>query len=479
MSVMQDAWERADFKEVAAIARRRSKGTKNKWVAESHAALKLEELVRSSNSFVFKKANSPEPLKVVTILHSSLPTHTGGYTGRAHGLLAGLKRLGVEIVGYTRPGFLAETKAENPKAEYNIDGIIYRNTDSTRQRAKGEYQYMLSCIEQYEAIFMRERPDVVHARSTYLIALPAIIAAHNLGIPAVYEVSGLWELVYRGRGDVGRAKRTEFLENLTCLAADRVVTMNDSMAELLKSRSETSLEVGLVPNAVNPERFEGVTPLVELGDAAYDVGYIGSMVDYEGLDLLLEAIATLRAKGRVVTAKIVGDGTMRRTMEEKAQSLGVFDQVLFRGAVPAKDAVNEFQNIRTIVLPRKSTPATEIVTPLKPFEAMAAGRPLLVSDVNALAELSKDGQYAWTFEKDDSQSLADALERLLDDEASQKGLVSNCHSLIEEKHGWDLVAKMMRDELAETARIVAGLNRVRISPNTYRTGKLSISFPQP
>ena len=456
MSKVIDLWEVAAFEELAEMSINRHKRRDIRAaIRESRYAVKLIEAAQQVDFSPTAGSYFEGPIRVVTILHASLPHHTGGYTGRAQGLLRALESRGVEIRAYTRPGFYSEkvsSKAAFPFPVDEVDGVRYRHLPAKTQRKQGEFEYMFAAIEWYRKMLLVENPNVVHVRSTYLIALPAAIAAHQLGIPVVYEVSGLWELVYEGRGEAGRAKRTQRFEDLTFATVDRVVAMNRSMADLIEERVQgDAFSVDELPNAVDAARFSDITPLESKKALCYDVGYIGSLVDYEGLSTLLQAISLAGIDGIRITAKIVGGGAEQRRLEELATSLNINDRVDFKGRVPASEAVSQFEDVNVVVLPRLSKPATEIVTPLKPFEAMAAGRPLLVSDVAALAEVSRSGTCATVFESGNAEDLKDKLTSLLADPVRQRELVENAHFLVQTEHNWELVSKRMENYLRSVA----------------------------
>lgn len=478
MSKVIDAWNNADFEFVAAqkLSRFKRKDIRLA-IRESRYALKLIDAARVDGP-VREPGSSTDAPKVVTILHASLPNHTGGYTGRAQGLLKGLAENGLEVRAYTRPGFYNErvdSSAKFPFPVDEVDGVKYHHLPTGVSRTKGEFEYMFSCISWYREVFLAERPNIVHLRSTYLIALPAMIAAHQLGIPVLYEVSGLWELVYEGRGQTGRARRTIRCEDLVCEYADRIVSMNNSMANLLAERNSKAIEVGLVPNAVDAQRFAAIDDLNRVDNFKFDFGYVGSLVDYEGLDNLIEAIAIAKKNGRTLTGKIVGKGQQYDLLKEKIAELGLEQQIALPGPVSADQAVLQFQDVNIVVLPRKSTPATENVTPLKPFEAMAAGRPLLVSNVAALEEVSGNGRYAEVFQEGDPQDLANALVSLLDDRQRQEKLVVEARKLVIEKHNWTYVAKAMADELQAYSSVVTALPNVIYDQTIMHSGDLVIS----
>ena len=453
-SEIEMLWELADFEALVSISERPSNKTEANILMEAKAALRLLGDPSLRRPATGRRLKESENFKTITILHSSLPHHPGGYSNRAQGLLQGVSKLGVELIGYTRPGFYRERvdkKATQPFPTDTVENITYHHLAGTVPRGRGEFQYMESCIDIYKDIFANEKPDVVHVRSTFLIALPAIIAARSLGIPVVYEVSGLWELVYEGRGEIGRSNRATRMEDASVTSATRTVTMNSAMATLLKNRIGQPLEIGLVPNAVDLSKFDQL-PAWEEQEEQYDLGYIGSLVDYEGLDVLLHAIAHLRDQRFQFTAKIVGRGHRLSLLKDLVTSLGLNGLVTFTGPVPADEVQTHFAQIRTIVLPRKSTPATECVTPLKPFEAMASKRALITSDVSALNELSQGGTATTVFKSGDHIALANAILHLSEDDLQRESQISKAYEMVRGYHSWDNIARIMESELRTTAR---------------------------
>lgn len=476
MSKVIDAWDQANFETIAGLSLNRFKRKDiRRAIRESRYAVRLIE----ATAAVEKPDVQPEPpvgpCKVTTILHASLPHHTGGYTGRAQGLLHGLKASGMHVTAYTRPGFYSESvdkRASFPVPSSEVDDVRYKHLPTSFPRSSGEFEYMFRSIEKYKQVFLAERPNVVHVRSTYLIALPALIAAHELNLPVLYEVSGLWELVFEGRGQLGRANRIARMEDLVCRQAQRVVSMNQSMADLLRQRSGMDSEIGLVPNAVNTAKFRDVPRLSQIQDFDYEVGYVGSLVDYEGLDILLQAIALLRDEGVRVRAKIVGRGAEKDRLDQQLIDLGIDDRVNLTGPVSAEESVKQFDNVNVVVLPRRSTPATECVTPLKPFEAMAAGRPLLVSSVSALEEVSQRGRLAEVFEKENASDLARRLVQLLGDRERQEELVEEAFDYVNHECNWERIAKRMREELLQIAVSSRNLPYVSSHKDIIEAGQL-------
>lgn len=198
----------------------------SRMVAEADAAARIEPLPRSS-----------ERLRVLTLLHSCLPWLPGGYSGRTHGLMRALRARGAVLVPLTRAGFLAEMRSKLSAAEHPNDlvqDVLYQHIDSPRRRKDGEYQYMEQSIPVYERAIEAFRPHVIHLRSSYPSALPGLIAAKRYGIPTLYEVSGLWELVYEGREEFAEARRARVLESAVLRNTERVLSLTSAMKNLLQ-----------------------------------------------------------------------------------------------------------------------------------------------------------------------------------------------------------------------------------------------------
>ena len=138
------------------------------------------------------------------------------------------------------------------------------------------------------------------------------------------------------------------------------------------------------------------------------IGYIGSFVEYEGLDLLLEAASELKKElGAFFRILLVGDGSIYEKLWRMSRFLAIEDIVTFTGRVPYEQVDRYYSLIDVVALPRLGLRVCELVSPLKPFEAMATGKVLITSDVEALSEIVEDGVTGLLHRKDDSSHLAE------------------------------------------------------------------------
>ena len=146
------------------------------------------------------------------------------------------------------------------------------------------------------------------------------------------------------------------------------------------------------------------------------IGYISNL-DHprEDFETLIAATARLAAEGRDVACLIVGDGTRREQLERVARGSGAADRIVFTGQVPHDEVRGLYALIDAFIVPRRDERAARLVTPLKPFEAMAMGRPLIVADLPALVEIAPDGVRGLAYRTEDPEALARAVGRLIDD----------------------------------------------------------------
>jgi PEP-CTERM/exosortase A-associated glycosyltransferase len=272
-------------------------------------------------------------------------------------------------------------------------------------------------------VIAAEKPDIVQAHSPVLVGLPALWAARKAGIPLVYEVRGLWEdaavdLGHCREGDL-RYRISRGLETYLLRRADGVATLCQSMRAELAGRGIDAARIAVVPNAVDVDRFRPTAAkddalLAELGlQGRRLLGFIGSFYHYEGIDLLLDALPAIRARHPDVALLLVGGGPMEAELKAQVARLGLQDVVRFTGRVPHEQVGRYYDLVDLLVFARKRIRLTELVTPLKPIEAMAEGRVVLASDVGGHREQIVDGQNGFLFAADSVDALAEKVGDVL------------------------------------------------------------------
>jgi len=388
-------------------------------------------------------------VKVLHVLDHSIPLHSG-YTFRTRAILRGQRRLGWQTFHLTGPKHAAGSDEEGPPEE-TVDGLHFFRTPAAPGpllRGPGLDQWAL--IRQIERrlqeVAQQVRPDILHAHSPVLDAIPALRVGRRLGIPVVYEVRAFWEdaAVDHGSTTEGslRYRLSKRLETYALRRADHVFTICEGLRRDIVSRGIAAGRVTVIPNAVDIETFapggtadDALKATLGLSGATV-VGFIGSFYAYEGLDLLLQALPALLQRRPEVRVLLVGGGPQDAALKAQAQALGVADKVVFTGRVPHAQVQRYYDLVDVLTYPRHSMRLTELVTPLKPLEAMAQGRLLVASDVGGHKELIRHGETGWLFEADDAQALTQAVEELLARRDQWPGLRAAGRAFVERQRNW-------------------------------------------
>lgn len=410
---------------------------------------------------VARPAWEPDPAAVLYLLHNSLPYASAGYATRSHGLLRALNDGPWHVRGVTRLGFPFDTPGhgdlDEASARDRIDGVDYLRltTHPGTWRKNPIVDYVGDYSAALENLAVQYRPWLLHAASNHWNGLTAVQTARRLGLRSVYEVRGLWELV-RGSRDPewwgsGGFQLISRLEADAASAADRVITITAGLRDELVERGVDADKIVVVPNGVDTARFVPVPPdrklRAELGLVDKTViGYVGSVLDYEGLDLLVRAAAVLGAERADMHVLVVGDGAERERIEALAASLGLLGRVVtFTGAVPHEQVERYYSLVDIAPFPRLPLPVTELVSPLKPFEAMAMGKAVVASDVGALAEIVRDGDTGLLHRKGDLDDLVRQLRTVLDDPDLRVRLGRQARQWVERERDWRRLAGLVAD----------------------------------
>ncbi|MEV7398489.1 glycosyltransferase family 4 protein [Aeromicrobium sp. NPDC092404] len=400
-------------------------------------------------------AHEPRTGSVLHVLHNSLPYRRTGAANRTQGLLSGLVREGYAITGVTPPGFpFDDLTGEAAKAvvdRHEIDGVVYQhllNGGVVQPRFPVQEfvaAYSAGILEHARA----ESAALIHAASNSYNALSALTAARELGVPAIYEVRGLYEEVRRSKNPAhALTKQYAFashLETLAATEADHVIAITDGLKDTLVERGVPAESITVVPNGVDTQRFRPIPRDEELArrlglDGKVVIGYLGSLNWYEGHELLFEAFATLHERHPDVRLLVVGSGARLATLQRLRTRLGLEDEILMPGSVPFEEIESYYSIVDVAPITRLSSPVTESVSPLKPFEAMAMGKAVVSSDVAIMTEIVDDDRTGLLFRKGEVDSLVQVLDRLVADPELRARLGEQARDWVVAERDWRILA---------------------------------------
>jgi len=386
-------------------------------------------------------------MRVLHVLDHSIPLQSG-YTFRTRAILREQQALGWQTVHLTGPKH--NPQGVPPPVE-TVDGLqFYRSPPAGGPLAQlpllGQFLVIRALARRLREVALRERPDVLHAHSPALNGVAAVRVGRALGIPVVYEVRAFWEdaAVSHGTSSEGglRYRLTRALETWVLRRAQAVTCICEGIRDDLVARGIAADKITIIPNAVDAGRFQPVgqrDPALEekFGLRGCRVlGFIGSFYDYEGLDQLVAAMPELLRARPDVRLLLVGGGQVTDDLRRQVAQLGLADRVIMTGRVPHDEVEAYYALTDILVYPRKSMRLTELVTPLKPLEAMAQKSLFVASDVGGHRELVRDGVTGTLFRADDPADLVRVLLELLGDESRWDALRRAGREFVERERTW-------------------------------------------
>ena len=387
-----------------------------------------------------------KPLRILHILDHSVPLHSG-YAFRTLAILHQQRALGWETFQLTSPkqgqvgGLQEQVGAWTFHRTLPVTGFL-----SGMPLAK--YMVLIRALKKrVREVVDTVRPHIIHVHSPLLNAFPALAVGREMGLPVVYEIRAFWEDAAADHGTATewglRYRLTRALETLAVRRAACVTTICQGLRTDLVARGLSAEKVTVIPNAVDIKHFQaGSLPDHDLLDdfglkSGFTLGFVGSFYAYEGLDVLLRAMPGLVVAIPQVQLLLVGGGPQEHELKALSNHLGLDGIVHFAGPIPHDQISRYYSVMDVMVYPRISRRLTELVTPLKPLEAMALGKLVVASNVGGHRELIRDGENGYLFAPSSSQALAQCLTRLLEkDHGDWQAVVASGRRYVEQERNW-------------------------------------------
>ena len=384
-------------------------------------------------------------MRILHILDHSIPLHSG-YTFRTLSILKEQRTLGWKTFHLT-----GQKQGPCSALEEDVDGWhFYRTPITLKSVTKLPVLNQVSVINnltrRLNEVVKIVKPDILHAHSPALNALPALRVARSLNIPIVYEVRAFWEDAAVDHGTSKewgvRYRLTRALESYALKHVDAVTTICEGLRNDILERGILPKKVTVIPNAVNIENFNigEEADLLLAEDLGLNnkilLGFIGSFYAYEGLNILLQALPKMLAQNKDIRILLVGGGPQENKLKTLAIQLGIENKVVFTGRVPHDQVQRYYNLIDILVYPRLKMRLTDLVTPLKPLEAMAQGKLLMASDVGGHLELIQDKKTGVIFKSDNPDALVTEALDLLSRHDRWPALRAAARNYVETERNW-------------------------------------------
>ncbi len=384
-------------------------------------------------------------MRILHILDHSIPLHSG-YAFRTRSILLQQRKFGWETAQLTSSKHYAGEALEE-----DVDGFHFFRTYSAnmlldRLPLFNQHAVVRDLSKRLLQVVERVKPQILHAHSPCLNGLAALRVGKAVGLPVVYELRASWEDAAVSHGSTAerslRYRLSHALETHVLKRVDAITTICEGLKSDIISRGVVPEKITIIPNAVDLDNFPAARKPDDvlrrsLGlDKRRVLGFIGSFYDYEGLDLLLQALPIVQSTYPDIALLLVGGGPRESALRELADSLDVQKYVVFTGRVPHDEVTRYYDLIDILVYPRKPMRLTDIVTPLKPLEAMAGGRLLIASDVGGHRELIRDGITGTLFKAGDTAALAGAVCDLLENRHQWPERLENARRFVETDRNW-------------------------------------------
>lgn len=384
-------------------------------------------------------------MKVYHILDHYIPIYTG-YTFRTRYILDFQKKSGIDARAIISP-----KNSQGLKSRETLYGIECFRSQTNSNGFMGKLPLLkemnlMNRLKKDILKTVKSEPDtILHAHSPVLCGLPAYQAGRKLRIPVIYEIRAFWEDAAVDREKTKRESlryyltrkcETDLLKNV-----DRVITICEGLKREVELRGVEADKIDVIPNGVDITHFVPVNKnpglIRKFGlEDKISIGFIGSFYKFEGLSTIIKAMPEILAKRKNAVLFLVGSGEQEQSLKELAGQMGLNNSVIFTGQVPHNEILDYYSIIDILVYPREKSRLTDIVTPLKPLEAMAMEKPVIGSDVGGIKELVRDGESGLLFKADDIRDLADKCLRLMENSAACRDLGIKARKYVARERDW-------------------------------------------
>lgn len=420
----------------------------------------LSELKEDGLEYCINLYRQEDNNKILHVLNNTIPYHKNGYGIRSKYIIESQKKAGLNPVVITRPGFPNDFKANSLLSNEELikeeieDISYYRCLSEVLLRYTPITQYIEMYVEQILKVIEIENSGIIHSASNYINGLAGLKAAQIAQLPFVYEIRGFWELTtvskYPDFKNSEEFQLAQYMETYIAKSASQVIVISEGLKQELIKRGIEEEKIHIVPNGVDCKQFYSVPYNRVIADklgveGKFTIGYIGSIVKYEGLQNIIYSVKQLKEEGiNHIRVIIVGDGDYKRKLEKLTRELELTEEVIFTGRIEHSEVIEYYSIFDLCIFPRLQEEVTEMVTPLKPLEAMACGKCVIGSDLQAIKEMVIEDTNGIIYDNS-IEDLANKIRQFACNEVQVDLYQDKAKIWVEKNRDWNILAKKYSD----------------------------------
>lgn len=427
-------------------------------IAEWMSLREIEHWMPKTHTYRVLFENNAET-KVLMVLHESYPYSNSEYSIRSHLLLKSIQeRQGaVKVFALTNSGALAlgYVKSIGDAFEGVCDGVLYTHLQRPSMNVFSTIRYFQARAKQIVSEAIVRKTTVIHATNNFFNAIPALMAARNLGLPFIYEMRDLDYLTKilekPGYDKTTRCALETQMERLIISRANHLIVYSEAMKQFVLSCGVTQDAVTVsqiaadIPKPIDDPRRDFVSKDILPFPRQPTIGYVGKLANFEGIKLLFEASAQLLRKGHKINILVLGEGEARKSLQRRSEELGIRMYLIMPEEVDREAYEAYCKLIDICVYPRLRVNGADLISPIGPIESLARAKAVVCSDLEIFKEVIVDEYNGLLFENGNVASLAERMKYLLDRPDIVETLGATGREWVEQNKSWRQVAKSVED----------------------------------
>lgn len=295
-----------------------------------------------------------------------------------------------------------------------------------------------------------------------LFATAGCMFAQSTNLPFVLEVNAPLVMEASRYRQLSQMPLARSVEQYLFTNADHIISVSERLRDYIVEVVPEA-RVTVVPNGVSLENFESETDVISWRnkltgkpDEAFIIGFVGSVKPWHGVDLLMETTSQLVNMDSTYSMCVVGTGDedYESQLHKQCSELNLSDNLSFTGAVAFEDIPHVLKSMDVLVAPYPDL-SHFYFSPLKLFEYMAAGKPIIASDIGQIASLLQHEKTALLVPPGNPEAMADAIRRLRNDTDLAQSLSMNALNEVRINHTWrrrlDTVVGIFNDLQSKTS----------------------------